>query len=184
MAFMVINSKIVDLDFRFLKDFLALLDSKIDEIEKRIKLSSCPDSDGLFDEGEYYTGLGFSAIQQYLACAYPQKNINKNTALNFGRKINEKTSVINIINATANYWKHQEEWGIKNIVEKDLLALEPNARRTIQLIQEVTPWDDYTCSNVVASLTQSNSFKLTPLIPIIEEWLNEMAALKSSKNIT
>ena len=44
----------------------------------------------------------------------------------------------------------------------------------IEVIQHVTPWADYTCSNVIAALTQKGNVKLSPLIEYLENWRQEM----------
>lgn len=79
------------------------------------------------------------------------------------------------INAGANYWKHQEEWGLKAVVEKDIDALKKQARETVLTIEKLTPWADYSCSNLLAEvLGDSARIELSPLLPLILEWENNI----------
>jgi len=58
------------------------------------------------------------------------------------------------------------------------------ASNTINTIEMVTPWADYTCSNVLASITSTNKLTLLALIPFLEEWRDELSKLSdTSKNL-
>ncbi|WP_370980429.1 hypothetical protein [Agaribacterium sp. ZY112] len=174
MVFIKIENSFADYELVNLRDFLELLDSKLASIEHEISVASCPDSEGVFDKAEYYVGLGFSAIQKYMTSIYTQSGLSKKNALNQGRRLCEGTTLVSIINATANYWKHEDEWGLRNIVTRDKSQLKDMPKNTVLTIEKVTPWADYTCSNVVAGLTEKGNIRLLPLIPVLTEWRNEI----------
>jgi hypothetical protein len=179
MVYIKVGNEFADDELGNLSDFLALLDAKLEEIQSQINESPCPDSEGIFDKGEYFIGLGFSAIQKYITSIHGQDDVPKSNALNLGKKHSEGTTIISVINAAANYWKHQDEWGLKNLVSKDTSNLNDAAKKTIAKIEEVTPWDDYTCSNVIAALTSVGNIKLSPLIPTLIDWRSEIDKMPS-----
>jgi hypothetical protein len=170
MVYIKIGNDFADNELINLCEFLELLDSKLDSIESDISEAQCPDSDGLFEKAEYFVGLGFTAIPSI----HTQNNVPKPKSLDLGEKYSSGSTIVSIINATANYWKHQDEWGLANIVFKDTLKLKGMAKKTVMTIEEVTPWADYTCSNVIAGLTSIGNIKLSPLISVLTGWRSEI----------
>jgi hypothetical protein len=169
-----IGKEFADNDLNFLIEMLEHLDIKVKEINNDILLSADPDSDGLCDKGEYYIGAGLSLIQQYISSTYPQLDVDRDHSLKLGDKITDELSYIKAINAGANYWKHQDEWGLINCVTRDINALNKSARYTINTIELLTPWSSYTCSNLLAKLVGANELLLSSLLPHIEHWRTEL----------
>lgn len=169
-----VDNKFADGDLEFTRDFLEHLDIKLAQINNKILSSPDPDSEGLFDHGEYYIGAGFSVTQNYITSTYPQLDVNKWDALKFGSKVNNKLTVIEALNAGVNYWKHQEEWGLENIILRNIENLSKPAQRTIETIEIITPWADYTCSNILATLLGEKKLELITLLPFLEEWRNHL----------
>lgn len=165
-----IGDEFLDNNFYFLTEILDVIDSRIEKIMNEIQTSADPDSNGLFDEGEYFIGVGFSLIQQYMSSTYPSLGINKDDALQLGAKITDQLSYIKAINAGANYWKHQSEWGLVNLITRDISKLSGNAKSTINTVELLTPWAEYTCSNLLAELTREDSFTLSSLLPYVKQW--------------
>lgn len=163
-----------DYDFYLLTEMLEHLDVKVKKINSDISLSADPDTDGLFDKGEYYIGVGFSLIQRYISSTYPKSNIKKSDALELGEKIKSNLSYIKVINAGANYWKHEDEWGLMSSITKDVNSLKDAAKNTINTIELLTPWASYTCSNLLAALVGENEFVLSSLLPYLESWRYEL----------
>lgn len=168
------GNEFVDMDFNLLAEMIEHLDVKIKAINKEISLSGDPDSNGLCDSIEYFIGVGFSLIQRYISSTYPQLDMKKDIALKLGVKITGELSYIKAINAGANYWKHQDEWGLINCVSKDVTALNKNAQYTVNTIELLTPWADYTCANLLAVLVGDKEFILSSLLPYIEAWRYEL----------
>lgn len=83
-------------------------------------------------------------------------------------------SVVQAINAGANYWKHLDEWGLRTIVNRDIENLSPMARQTIYTIASVTPWADYTCSDLLTVLTGGSEGILCRLLPLVTEWRDNL----------
>lgn len=171
-----------DVDLGFIKDFLEHLDIKLARILTQIGESPDPDSEGLCDKGEFYIGVGFTIAQRYIASTYPQLQITKKDALKSGPKIRNDLTFIEALNAGANYWKHQEEWGLNKLVSRDIEGLSKQARNTIITIEMATPWADYTCSNLLAELIGEREYCLISLISSMEEWRNDMDKKHRNEN--
>ena len=78
-------------------------------------------------------------------------------------------SLVAAINAGANYWKHVDEW-IEIINKPEDADLKGSALKTLKQIEAVTPWEDYTCANLLAVLLEGQAFELSGLLAGIEEW--------------
>ena len=167
---------ILDDDLPFLVTLLELLDTRLTQIQLAIETSTDPDSDGLCDRGEYLIGMGFIACQRYLASTYGPLGIRKHVALNCGPRESGGASFAEIVNATANLAKHFDEWDFPSAVFRDRTGLDANQLQTIRVIETVTNWADYTCSNVLAALVGSLEIKLTSLSPKLQAWRDELDA--------
>lgn len=163
-----------DYDLHLLSEMLEYLDVKIKIINNDISLSLDPYADGLCDRGEYFIGVGFSLIQNYISNTYPQLNIKKTDALKIGETIKNDLTYVKVLNAGANYWKHEFEWGLRNCITKDIELLTNSAKKTIKTIEQLTPWADYTCSNLLAILIGEDELILSSLMPYIESWRIEL----------
>jgi len=170
-----------DCDLKFLRDHLTLLDSRWDEIQKRIDECTDPESAGLFDEGEYLVGMGFTACQQYLSATYGPLGVKKEAALTVGPHHTSGQTYARLLNAAANYWKHMEEWDSIAVIARNVDALKKIQKQTVRIIEFVTPWSDYTCANLLFELTIPE-LRLSSLIPKLEDWRRQLDAAYSGTN--
>lgn len=166
-----------DADLANLEALFVLVDRELSSITALIKRSSDPDSDGLFDRSEYLLGIALTAIQQYLGSTYAQFKINRSEALRLPPNITVDLTFVAALNAGANFWKHRDEWGLRANVLRDRDLLKPQAQQTIEAIELLTPWDDYTLSNLVSCLTPSGELRLAELIPHLTQWRDAVDAL-------
>lgn len=166
-----------DGDLGNLEALLALIDGELSSIKDRARRSADPDSEGLFDTSEYFIGIALTAIQQYIASTYAQFKISKSEALQLPPTINGNLTFVAALNAGSNFWKHRDEWGMRTNVSRDIDKLVPQARQTIKTIEILTPWDDYTLSNLIACLTPSGELRLADLIPQLTQWRDSVDSL-------
>jgi hypothetical protein len=157
------DDQFADGELNMLSELLFLLDQKIIEITTLIKSSSDPESDGLTDRCEYFVGVGFSAIQQYLTDTLTFTGVNKAVALNLGPVYSENITFVSVLNSVANFWKHSPEWLSSENFRKDVL-------RTQEIISTVTESNDYPLSNVLAELLGSSNITLSALLPKLVIW--------------
>lgn len=159
-----------DGDLDNLESLLAIIDGELSLIIDRARQSADPDSEGLFDRSEYFIGIALTAIQQYITSTYAQFKIVRSEALHLPPKIDDNLTFVAALSAGANFWKHRDEWGIRANVSRDVDVLNSQARQTIKAIEILTPWDDYTLSNLIACLTPSCELRLAELIPQLVQW--------------
>jgi hypothetical protein len=176
--FIKIGEGFADSDLYYLQLYLALIDEQIETITTRIENSTDPDSDGLLDLGEDFIGRGFLGIQTYMIKTYPYGNVKKWDAFEEAPFIADGVALAYVINAAANYYKHMEEWGLENIVFRDVDALDKKARLTVEAIMLVCPWSDYTLSNLLAKMTPNGELSFSSLLPQIEEWRSNIANIE------
>lgn len=93
-----------------LHDLLALLDEEIRRITLKIKENGHPEINGLGDRGEYFIGIGFVAIQQFLVESIMFSNLSKVEAYKLGPIHSSGISYAILINSCANWRKHEPEW--------------------------------------------------------------------------
>jgi len=166
-----------DVDLGNLQELLSLLDGKLSSIINAARRSSDPESTGLLDAGEYFIGIALTAIQQYITSTYGQFKIDKSEALRLPPNINENLTLVAALNAGANFWKHRDEWGIGANVSREIESLSLQARQTIKMIEVLTPWDDYTLSNLLACVTPSGELRLAELVPQLASWRDAVDSL-------
>jgi hypothetical protein len=180
MAIIRTSDGIVDTDLQPLRRHLRLLDIELAQINSQIAASRDPESDGLCDAGEYFVGHGFVAIQRYLTATRCALGISISDAFNVPPMVREELSFAAALNAGANYWKHMEEW-IETLGQSDEVELKGSALKTIQRIEAVTPWEEYTCANLLALLLDGQPLELSYLVPAISEWRDNLLAAVENK---
>ena len=66
--------------------------------------------DDFLDHTEYLIGIGFVVIQQYMTAIYGNLRKEKDFALRKGPRHKSGKTFAKIIDYSANYWKHHNEW--------------------------------------------------------------------------
>lgn len=107
--YLKVKGEYADRELQLLSELLNILDGKVVEINNLISKSLDPESDGLTDRGEYFIGVGFSVIQQYLTDTLTLTGVSKRSALNVGPRYSEDFTFVAVVNAAANWWKHSAE---------------------------------------------------------------------------
>src|SRR5690606_40473422 len=107
--YLKVKGEYADREHQLLSELLNILDGKVVEINNLISKSLDPESDGLTDRGEYFIGVGFSVIQQYLTDTLTLTGVSKRSALNVGPRYSEDFTFVAVVNAAANWWKHSAE---------------------------------------------------------------------------
>lgn len=159
--------EVKDLNLHQLREFLEIIDAKLHVIDKSISQSVDPGSDGLLDQGEYFIGVGFVVIQQHLTDSLIGTNLRKNESLSLGEMHPSGVPSISVINAAANWWKHEAEWFKEGKVPKNGL--------TFEIVMNISNQYDYALSNVLASFSESKSLVFVDhVIPHIEKWTNAL----------
>lgn len=179
MVIIKIDDSYADGDFLLLRRHLSLLDLELVRLNAAIDVSDGLEVDALRDSSEYFIGHGFVAIQRYLTATRTGFGIGMNEAFGIPPMTSHGVSLVTAINLGANYWKHVEEWTEK--INKSIDAeLTGNALNTFNQLTAITPWREYTCSNLLAIILEGQRLELSLLLPKIEEWRNNVFVCRAS----
>ena len=161
---------IIDHDLDFLKDAVALVDANLDRLEKRISTHRDPTMFGFFDQVEYITGLGFVACQTYATAKRSQRTLLKEEALSIGPKHRTGLPMIMLVNAAANYWKHNLEWSL-DVPKKP-------TQRAVSVISDlgVNPKSPYPITNTLREVLAPYPARFENLIPFLTQWRDGLSA--------
>jgi len=173
LAILKVGDEYADADFALLGRHLKLLDVELSQINAAIAASRDPESDGLCDAGEYFIGHGFIAIQRYLTATRTALGVGLSQAFEVPPTLQGGSSLVTALNAGANYWKHVEEW-IDDLNKADNSDLKGSALKTLQQLETVTPWQEYSCANLLAVLLDGQALELSRLLPAIAEWRHNL----------
>lgn len=161
--FLRTSTGIFDFDLESLQEILHVLDTQLETINSEAANYPDADSFGTYDGVEPIIGLGFVACQQYLASTYGYLKVEKGQALLVGPAHRSGMSVAEIINHSANFWKHHEE-GIRGTTERALQHL------------GFTSETDYVLSNVLADVVSPEPACFRSLVPLLEAWRDALRA--------
>jgi len=161
--YLKVGDEYADRELQLLAELLNILDEKVVEVSNLISKSVDPVSDGLTDRGEYFIGVGFSVIQQYLTDTLTLTGVSKRKAFDIGPRYSEEFTFISVVNAAANWWKHSAEWVGQE--KTSTLALQ-----TQRIVVETAESLDYPLSNVLAKLLGASEITLCALLPNLVLW--------------
>lgn len=111
----------------YTKNIVVALDRELSVISKEIERSDDPDTLGLLDYYEQIHGVGFAVCQTFITSVH--KGVNKSAFFSVGPFHSCGKSYAQIINACANYWKHNDEW--------ERSSLSGQAKSTIEVIESL-----------------------------------------------
>jgi hypothetical protein len=150
-------------DLMCLNDAAALVDSKLDLLDERANQSADPDTDGIYDRAEYLAGFGFLACQAYITESISMSSLQKEEALSMGPRHACGHTMVTLVNAIANYWKHSPEWGH---------PLSRRAQATADLISAlgVDVGSSYVVVNALSELVQPHGHRVRFVIPFLSQW--------------
>lgn len=167
--YLKVKGEYADRELQLLSELLNILDGKVVEVSSLITKSLDPESDGLTDRGEYFIGVGFSVIQQYLTDTLTLTGVSKRSAFDVGPRYSEGFTFVAVVNAAANWWKHSAEW-------VGLEATNGQALQTQHIVAETAESLDYPLSNVLAKLLGTNEITLSALLPNLVLWRSAVDA--------
>ncbi len=138
-------------------DHLRLHDRTLDELTGLCRESVDPDGEGILDAVEESIGHGFFYLQRYMI----QRKRTARNAYTCGPRVGT-LYFAQVINAAANYWKHQDEWP-ENI--------QPGSREhhTLSILCDAGATEpDYRLSQLLYVLEPQRT--LSALLPQVVQW--------------
>ena len=132
-------------DLQFLIEAAALVDGRLEQLDREANESPDPDSYGVYDRGEYMIGFGFVACQTYVTGG--AKLGNRKDVLELGPRHPTGQTIVKLISAAANHWKHSPEWCLD--------APSTRAQKTLEVIASlgVNTHSSYPVANMLGSAT-------------------------------
>lgn len=103
------NCEIDDQDMEQLQELLDVLDHQFALNILNRKKTHVPDQNIFWDRLSYIAGLGFVMCQQYINITYSTNGLGRNKALRLPPQHSSGYSIVQLINAGSNYWKHYQE---------------------------------------------------------------------------
>ena len=155
---------LLDFDLGFLKDAAALVDASLELLRKEAEESSDPDGFGILDQIEYITGFGFVACQTYATSVVSGSNLKKPRALALGPKHRTGRYIAELVNASANHWKHSAEWSLDAPTKQTKQALEVISSLGVDTI------GSYPVTNAFYEILEPLPARFATIIPFMTEW--------------
>lgn len=146
-----------------------IIDERIDKLYDLIKSNHIDD----FESIEHIVGLGFVVLQQYMTVAYGNLQKKKKEVLPKGPKHKSGNTFARIVDASANYWKHNSEWPLdkpcnrKKKIEAIFKIISINGH-------SVSVNDDYPLINILFELSHTENRRFNAVFKKILEWRNEL----------
>ena len=160
---MLVADMVDEFDLSFLGDAASLVDSRLRALELDAKRSEDPDEHGIFDMAEYLTGFGLVACQTYISARVARSRRKKKDALELGPPHACGQSMVSLVYALANYWKHGPEWETPPSKQ---------AQETIDTIAKLglDLHDSYLATNALSALLRPNEPRIGRVIPFLKQW--------------
>jgi hypothetical protein len=173
--YLLSKDEVYDYDLNMLDDLFHTLDKQwSDVMDASIE---CPDPDqfGLWDRIEYLAGIGLVACQRYLVCTYPQSRLTRTDAFSLPPTYSNGPTIVNLLNAGANYWKHVEErhWSAEPSLHKRTVDVITSAGLAVDA--------DYLCSDMLDMITGKASKPFAAVSCMLVDWRTRLIASANNK---
>ena len=150
------------------RELIGLIDEKLSELSRKSTETEIADLLGYFDSMEHLTGLGFVTCQTYMTAVYGITKVDKKTALSFGPFHSYGASIAEVVNAAANYWKHNNEWSLDKT---------PKRREAIEATFKDIGFPigtEYPLSGILTELAEPDDASFMPVMNKLRTWENEV----------
>lgn len=162
------DGEIDDQDMELLQEHLDVLDHQFALNILNRKKTHAPEQNIFWDRLSYITGLGFVICQQYINITYPTDGLEKNEALLLPPKHSSGYSIVQIINAGANYWKHYQE-----DVNYPYGSLHGTVIQTIEKLGLDIEYP-YICESILDRIVETDENPFRKLINLLTEWRSNL----------
>ncbi len=155
------NIQLVRNVFKFVDEQRVLLDEFIEQDMKQ------EGDSGFFGYADYFAGMGFVAGQRYITSVCGLFRVAKRAALSMGPEFMPGLAYASLINATANYWKHSDEWDFEKLKERE--------QATRAIIESVGITVDATGCVACNVFHRLGLASFGELIPVLTAWSNAVS---------
>ena len=169
------TGSLTDFDYQkgLTSQLINIIDESIDELWPLIKNSHI-DDERIFEIIEHIVGLGFVVLQQYMTVVYGDFKKDKKDALSKEPKHESGNTFAKIVDASADYWKHNGQWPLdtprNRKGKEDIEAI----FETISINSPVSVNDYYPLVNILFELSHTENRRFNAVFKKILEWRNEL----------
>ena len=169
------TGSLTDIDYQkgLTSQLINIIDERIDELWPIIKNSHI-DDERIFEIIEHIVGLGFVVLQQYMTVVYGDLKKDKTDALPKGPKHESGNTFAKIVDASADYWKHNGQWPLdtprNRKGKEDIEAI----FETISINSPISVNDDCPLGNILSELSHTEKGQFNAVFKKILEWRNEL----------
>ena len=167
---------IIDYRKGLTSQLINIIDERIDELWDLIENSHIDDERifSIYENIEHIVGLGFVVLQQYMTFVYGNLEKKKKDVLPKGPKHKSGNTFAKIVDASANYWKHNSEWSLdtrrNRKGKEDIEAI----FETISINSPISVNDYYPLVNILFELSHTEKEQFNAVFKKILEWRNEL----------
>ena len=158
------DGEIDDQDMEQLKELLDVLDRQFTSYTFRRKETYPPEQNIYWARLSYLAGLGFVMCQQYINITYPTSGIDRDQAFRLPPTHSSGYSIVQLINAAANYWKHFQE-----DVNYPYGSLHKVTIQTIERLDLDIEYP-YVCESILERVVETEERPFRKLINFLTEW--------------
>jgi len=156
---------IADWEQDFLREHLDLLERQLYRLHGEAEKSEDPDSFGIYDRGEYLSGIAFVLAQAYINSTYaPLRGDSRLDCLRQGPLLSCGVFAADLIDAAANFWKHSDEWGDESNARRGKACLRVLERAGIERDMS------YPLNNALAVMADQSVPQFGFLADVLEQW--------------
>ena len=169
------TGSLTDFDYQkgLTSQLINIIDERIDELWPLIKNSHI-DDERIFEIIEHIVGLGFVVLQQYMTVVYGDFKKDKKDALSKEPKHESGNTFAKIVDASADYWKHNGQWPLdtprNRKGKEDIEAI----FKTISINSPISANDAYPLGNILFELSHTEKEQFNAVFKKIQEWRNEL----------
>lgn len=103
-----VGEEVCDYYLASLLPLLRLVDTARTALDEALALDP---AEFRYEQGDDLAGFGFVACQRYITGIAAEGGVEKATALSAGPRTAKGLTLVSLVNAAANGWKHESEWG-------------------------------------------------------------------------
>ena len=166
----------IDFQKGLTSQLINIIDERIDKLYDLIENSHIDDEsiESIFESIEHIVGLGFVVLQQYMTVGYGDLKKEKKDALPKGPKHESGNTFAKIVDASADYWKHNGQWRLdtprNRKGKEDIEAI----FEMISVNGPISVNNDYPLVNILLELSHTEKRRFNDVFKKIQEWRNEL----------
>ena len=166
----------IDFQKGLTSQLINIIDERIDKLYDLIENGHIDDEsiESISGSIEHIVGLGFVVLQQYITVVRGDFKKDKKDALSKEPKHESGNTFAKIVDASADYWKHNGEWRLDTDRNRKGKEDIEDIFETISINSPISVNDDYPLGNILFELSHTEKEQFNAVFKKIQEWRNEL----------